>query len=142
MATPEAAEEVAAFLNRAIAHRSTVRRQPARMIIVWTMDAAVNADKVGRHELQGITLTGTVPAGAGTEVPLPPRHPRPTAHARLRRTRAKTARGRAKFKTKGSVRSEARTTPPHGRATGTGPSTEMACRDPEATTVGVCLVLP
>jgi hypothetical protein len=63
MATPEAAEEVAAFLNVTIAHRSTVRRQHARMIIVWTMDAAVNADKIGRHKLQGITLT------EGTAIP-------------------------------------------------------------------------
>jgi hypothetical protein len=56
MATPEAAEEIAAFLNQAIAHRCTVRRQHARMIIVWTMDAAVNADKIGRHKLQGTTV--------------------------------------------------------------------------------------
>ena len=63
MSTPEAAEEVGAFLNVTIAHRSTVRRQHARMIIVWTMDAAVNADKIGRHKLQGITLT------EGTAVP-------------------------------------------------------------------------
>jgi hypothetical protein len=53
MATPEAAEEVAAFLNQAIAHRSTVRRQHARMIITWTIDAAVNADKIGRHKRAG-----------------------------------------------------------------------------------------
>jgi hypothetical protein len=33
-----------------------VRRQHARMIIVQ-MDAAVNADKIGRHKHQGITLT-------------------------------------------------------------------------------------
>jgi hypothetical protein len=63
MSTPQAAEEVAAFLNVTIAHRSTVRRQHARMIIVWTMDAAVNADKIGRHKLQGITLT------EGTAIP-------------------------------------------------------------------------
>jgi integrase len=63
ISTPEAAEEVGAFLNVTIAHRSTVRRQHARMIIVWTMDAAVNADKIGRHKLQGITLT------EGTAIP-------------------------------------------------------------------------
>jgi hypothetical protein len=45
------------FLNVTIAHRSTVRRQHARMIITWTMDAAVNAGKIGRHKLAGITLT-------------------------------------------------------------------------------------
>ena len=63
MAAPEAAEEVGAFLNVTIAHRSTVSRQHVRMIIVWTMDGAVNADKIGRHKLQGITLT------EGTAVP-------------------------------------------------------------------------
>jgi Phage integrase family len=63
MATQEAADEVAAFLNTTIAHRSMVRRQHARMIIVWTMDAAVNADKIGRHKLTGITLA------EGTAVP-------------------------------------------------------------------------
>jgi hypothetical protein len=63
MATQEAADEVATFLNVTIAHRSMVRRQHARMIIVWTMDAAVNADKISRHKLAGITLT------QGTAVP-------------------------------------------------------------------------
>ena len=63
MATEAAAEEVAEFLNVTIAHRSTVRRQHARMIIEWTMDAAVHADKIGRHKLTGITLT------PGTAVP-------------------------------------------------------------------------
>jgi hypothetical protein len=63
MATQEAADEVATFLNVTIAHRSMVRRQHARMIICWTMDAAVNADKIGRHKLAGITLT------EGTAVP-------------------------------------------------------------------------
>jgi Phage integrase family len=63
MATQEAADEAAAFLNVTMAHRSMVRRQHARMIITWTMDAAVNADKASRHKLQGITLT------EGTAVP-------------------------------------------------------------------------
>jgi Phage integrase family len=63
MATQEAADEAAAFLNVTMAHRSMVRRQHARMIIAWTMDAAVNADKVSRHKLAGITLT------EGTAVP-------------------------------------------------------------------------
>lgn len=63
MATAAAADEVATFLNATIAHRSTVRRQHARMIITWTMDAAVCADKISRHKLTGITLT------EGTAVP-------------------------------------------------------------------------
>ena len=58
-----------------------VRRRHARMIIVWTMDAAVNADKIGRHKLQGITLTeGTaIPRQPpGQDLPGQPEDPDPT----------------------------------------------------------------
>lgn len=57
MASPEAYDEVEAFLNVTIAHRCLSSRQVARMIIVWTMDAAVKAEKVTRHMLTGIRLT-------------------------------------------------------------------------------------
>lgn len=57
MATAAAADEVAAFLNVTIAHRSKNRRRVARMIITWTMDEAVNAEKIHRHKLAGISLT-------------------------------------------------------------------------------------
>lgn len=63
MGDPGQPRRLTEFLNATIAHRSTVRRQHARMIITWTMDAAVNADKISRHKLTGITLT------EGTAVP-------------------------------------------------------------------------
>jgi len=56
MATEQAAEDVAAFLNVTLAGKNVVYRQHARMIIVWTMDAAVKAGKVASHKLIGITL--------------------------------------------------------------------------------------
>jgi hypothetical protein len=48
MATAQAADDVAAFLNVTLAGMSLARRQHAQMIIVWTMDAAVASDKVSR----------------------------------------------------------------------------------------------
>jgi hypothetical protein len=65
MATQAAAEEVTGLLNVALAHKSTGYRRVARMIITSTMDAAVKAEKVGRHKLGGINLTeGTRSAAA------------------------------------------------------------------------------
>jgi hypothetical protein len=57
MATAAAAAEVAELVNVTMAHKSITRRQVARMVITGTMDAAVSADKIGRHKLAGITLT-------------------------------------------------------------------------------------
>jgi hypothetical protein len=56
MATEQAAEDVATFLNVTIAGKNLVYRQHARMIIVWTMDAAQKAGKIASHRLIGITL--------------------------------------------------------------------------------------
>jgi hypothetical protein len=65
MATAAAAVEVAELVNVTMGHKSITRRQVARMIITGTMDAAVSADKIGRHKLAGISLTeGTRPAPA------------------------------------------------------------------------------
>jgi hypothetical protein len=63
MAAPAAADEVAAFLNTEIAHRSKSHRYQARMIIVGSTDAAVDADRVARHRLSGVKV------GEGTAVP-------------------------------------------------------------------------
>jgi hypothetical protein len=57
MATAGAAAEVAELVNVTMGHKSITRRQVARMIITGTMDAAVSADKIGRHKLAGISLT-------------------------------------------------------------------------------------
>jgi hypothetical protein len=57
MATAAAAAEVAELVNVTMGHKSITRRQVARMIIIGTMDAAVSADKIGRHKLAGISLT-------------------------------------------------------------------------------------
>ncbi len=57
MATSAAAAEVAELVNVTMGHKSITRRQVARMVITGTMDAAVSADKIGRHKLAGITLT-------------------------------------------------------------------------------------
>jgi len=57
MATAAAAAEVAELINVTMAGKSITRRQVARMIITGTMDAAVSADKIGRHKLAGISLT-------------------------------------------------------------------------------------
>ena len=63
MATQQAAEEVAELLNVTMAGASIGRRRQARMIIMGSMDAAVKAEKVGRHKLAGINLSeGTRPA--------------------------------------------------------------------------------
>ena len=68
MATQAAADEVAELLNVIMAGKSTGQRRLARMIITGTMDAAVKAEKIGRHKLAGISLTeGAKPA------PLPER---------------------------------------------------------------------
>jgi hypothetical protein len=65
MATQQAADEVAELLNIIMAGKSTGQRRQARMIITGTMDAAVKAEKVGRHKLAGINLTeGSRPAPA------------------------------------------------------------------------------
>jgi hypothetical protein len=65
MATQPAADEVALLLNVTLAGKSMGLRRLLRMIITGTMDAAVRADKVGRHKLAGIKLTeGTRPAPA------------------------------------------------------------------------------
>ena len=65
MAIQQAAEEVAELLNVTMAHKSTGARRQARMIITGTMDAAVKAEKIGRHKLAGINLTeGTRPTAA------------------------------------------------------------------------------
>ncbi len=57
MATQQAAEEVAELLNVTMAAKSIGQRRLARMIITGTMDAAVKAEKIGRHTLAGINLT-------------------------------------------------------------------------------------
>ncbi len=57
MATQQAAEEVTELLNVTMGHKSTGQRRVARMIITGTMDAAVKAEKIGRHKLPGINLT-------------------------------------------------------------------------------------
>ena len=58
MCTRQAADEVAVLLNVTLAGKSMGTRCLVRLIITGTMDAAVKADKVGRHKLAGITLTG------------------------------------------------------------------------------------
>jgi hypothetical protein len=60
MATGQAANDVAAFLNVTMAGASAAWRQHARMIIVWTMNAAVHADKIRRHKLAGIKAVSAV----------------------------------------------------------------------------------
>jgi hypothetical protein len=65
MAAAQAAEEVTELLNVTLAHKSTGYRRAARMIITGTMDAAVKAEKIGRHKLGGINLT------EGTTAPAP-----------------------------------------------------------------------
>jgi integrase len=63
MATQQAAEEVAELVNVTMAGKSIGARRQARMIITGTMDAAVKAEKIGRHKLAGINLTeGSRPA--------------------------------------------------------------------------------
>ncbi len=47
---------VPSFLNEALKHLSKARRRIARMIIIYTMDAAVTAGRVPGHKLAGITL--------------------------------------------------------------------------------------
>lgn len=65
MATAQAAEEVTELLNVTMASKSAGRRRQARMIITGTMDAAVKAEKIGRHKLAGINLSeGSGPAPA------------------------------------------------------------------------------
>ncbi len=65
MATQAAADEVDELLNVTMAGKSTGQRRLARMIITGTMDAAVKAEKIGRHKLAGINLTeGTTAAPA------------------------------------------------------------------------------
>jgi Phage integrase family len=59
MATAQAAEEVTELVNVIMAGKSTGQRRQARMIITGTMDAALKAEKIGRHQLAGINLTGT-----------------------------------------------------------------------------------
>lgn len=57
MATAQAAEDVTELLNVVMAGKSIGQRRQARMIITGTMDAAVKAEKIGRHKLAGIKLT-------------------------------------------------------------------------------------
>ncbi len=65
MATQQSADEVAELLNITMAGKSIGQRRQARMIITGTMDAAVRAEKIGRHKLAGINLTeGSRPAPA------------------------------------------------------------------------------
>ncbi len=69
MATQAAAEEVTGLLNVTLAGKSTGYRRVARMIITGTMDAAVKAEKIGRHKLGGINLSEgtTAPAAPGDD---------------------------------------------------------------------------
>ena len=68
MATQQAAEEVTELLNVIMAGKSTGQRRQARMIITGTMDAAVKAEKIGRHKVAGINLTeGTKTAPASDD---------------------------------------------------------------------------
>ncbi len=65
MAAAQAAEEVTELVNVAMAGKSLGQRRIARMIITGTMDAAVRAEKIGRHKLAGINLSeGTSAAPA------------------------------------------------------------------------------
>jgi integrase len=57
MATEQAADELAHLLNVTMAHLSKGRRTRARRIVVWAMDAAVKAGRVGSHRMIGIALT-------------------------------------------------------------------------------------
>jgi hypothetical protein len=68
MTTQAAAEEVAELLNVTMAGRSITGRRNVRMIITGTMDAAVRAEKIGRHKLTGIRLAeGTRPPVAADD---------------------------------------------------------------------------
>lgn len=62
MAGQAAADEVTELLNVTMAGKSTGQRRVARMIITATMDAAVKAEKIGRHKLAGINLTESATA--------------------------------------------------------------------------------
>ncbi len=62
MAGQAAADEVTELLNVTMAGKSIGQRRLARMIITGTMDAAVKADKIGRHKLAGINLTQSATA--------------------------------------------------------------------------------
>jgi hypothetical protein len=67
MATQQAADEVTELLNVIMAHKSIGQRRQARMIITATMDAAVKAEKIGRHRLAGIKLTECIKTTAAPD---------------------------------------------------------------------------
>src|SRR5260370_343669 len=65
MATAQAAGEVPGLLNASVAAKSAGYRGVARRTIPGPMEAAVRAEKIGRHKLGGINLTeGSRPAAA------------------------------------------------------------------------------